>query len=481
MLDLGMSTMRVAVGFLTGAAVAILIGLLTGRYAIVSNFLTPIFQLLRPIPPIAFVPIVILWFGLTEWGKWFLVFWGVFFTVWVATHLGVHRADPALVRAARSLGASDRLLIRDVILPSALPTIFVGLRTAISISFYTLVAAELAGAFAGLAYRIDPHTRTCRQARCWAVWSCWAWCRPPPIVDLPCCRGAWCGGADGMGQLLSVKPVTRETRAGQWSVGRVNIDDLVVAFDGARTMRTAVDHLSLEAAPGEFVCILGPSGCGKSTVLNVVAGFIAPHAGRVTIDGAQVRGPGADRGVVFQQPTLFPWKTVIANIAYGPIIAGRGRAEADRIARRFMTMVGLAAFAEYYPQALSGGMQQRVGIARALANSPKVLLMDEPFGSIDAQTRTMMQEVLLGLWEELHTTVLFVTHDIEEAIFLADRVVVMSAGPGRVIDEVPVPLPRPRHADAVYTQEFVRLKRHCAGLIRTESLRAFEQQNAELA
>jgi len=146
-----------------------------------------------------------------------------------------------------------------------------------------------------------------------------------------------------------------------------------------------------------------------------------------------------------------------------------------------MTMVGLAAFAEYYPQALSGGMQQRVGIARALANSPKVLLMDEPFGSIDAQTRTMMQEVLLGLWEELHTTVLFVTHDIEEAIFLADRVVVMSAGPGRVIDEVPVPLPRPRHADAVYTQEFVRLKRHCAGLIRTESLRAFEQQNAELA
>ena len=284
-----------------------------------------------------------------------------------------------------------------------------------------------------------------------------------------------------MGQLLSVKPVPRETRAGQWSVGRVNIDDLVVAFDGARAMRTAVDHLSLEAAPGEFVCILGPSGCGKSTVLNVVAGFIAPHAGRVTIDGAQVRGPGADRGVVFQQPTLFPWKTVIANIAYGPIIAGRGRAEADRIARRFMTMVGLAAFAEYYPQALSGGMQQRVGIARALANSPKVLLMDEPFGSIDAQTRTMMQEVLLGLWEELHTTVLFVTHDIEEAIFLADRVVVMSAGPGRVIDEVPVPLPRPRHADAVYTQEFVRLKRHCAGLIRTESLRAFEQQNAELA
>jgi ABC-type nitrate/sulfonate/bicarbonate transport system permease component len=154
-LDLGMSVTRVVVGFVSGAAVAIVVGLLTGRYAILSNLLAPIFQLLRPIPPIAFVPIVILWFGLSEWGKWFLVFWGVFFTVWVATHLGVQRADPALIRAARSLGAPDRLLIRDVILPSALPTIFVGLRTAVSISFYTLVAAELAGAVAGLAYRID--------------------------------------------------------------------------------------------------------------------------------------------------------------------------------------------------------------------------------------------------------------------------------------------------------------------------------------
>jgi NitT/TauT family transport system permease protein len=155
LLDLAMSVMRVAIGFIAGAAVAILLGLLTGRYAIVSNLLTPIFQILRPIPPIAFVPIVILWFGLSELGKWFLVFWGVFFTVWIATHLGVQRADPALIRAARSLGAPDRLLIRDVILPSALPTIFVGLRTAVGISFYTLVAAELAGAFAGLAYRID--------------------------------------------------------------------------------------------------------------------------------------------------------------------------------------------------------------------------------------------------------------------------------------------------------------------------------------
>jgi NitT/TauT family transport system ATP-binding protein len=281
-----------------------------------------------------------------------------------------------------------------------------------------------------------------------------------------------------MGRLLPVRAAACDQSSPQATLGRITIDNLVVAFDGGGAQKIAVDRLSLDVAPGEFVCVLGPSGCGKSTVLNVAAGFISPHTGRVSIDGLEIRGPGSDRGVVFQQPTLFPWKTVTGNIAYGPMMAGRGRTKANRIARRFMTMVGLAEFADYYPQALSGGMQQRVGIARALANSPKVLLMDEPFGSLDAQTRTMMQEVLLGIWEDLQTTVLFVTHDIEEAIFLADRVVIMSASPGRIIDQVSAPLARPRHPDIVYASEFIKLKRHCAGLIRTEALRAFAQQNA---
>jgi NitT/TauT family transport system ATP-binding protein len=276
----------------------------------------------------------------------------------------------------------------------------------------------------------------------------------------------------------SIKLVHPASRTTQTSRGRITIDDLTVAFDTGKTQRIVVDHVKLDVAPGEFVCVLGPSGCGKSTILNVIAGFITPQSGHARIDGTTINGPGADRGVVFQQATLFPWKTVLANIAYGPLVAGHGHAEAEKLARHFMAMVGLTAFADYYPQALSGGMQQRVGIARALANSPNVLLMDEPFGSLDAQTRTMMQEVLLGIWEELHTTVLFVTHDIEEALFLADRVVVMSASPGRIIDEIAVGIARPRHPDVVYAPDFVRLKRHCAGLIRIESLRAFEQQNA---
>jgi NitT/TauT family transport system ATP-binding protein len=280
-----------------------------------------------------------------------------------------------------------------------------------------------------------------------------------------------------MGQLLPIRAV-REEAAHKSARGRITVEKLTVAFGETAAQRVALENVSLDVAGGEFLCVLGPSGCGKSTLLNAVAGFLTPDAGQVAVDGIIVRAPGADRGVVFQQPTLFPWKTVSQNIAYGPRVSGRSRADADRIARELIAMVGLSAVADHYPQALSGGMQQRVGIARALANSPNVLLMDEPFGSLDAQTRTMMQEALLGIWEKLHTTVLFVTHDIEEAIFLADRVVIMSAAPGRIIDEIEVALPRPRHADVVYAPEFVRLKRHCAGHIRRESLLAFQQSVA---
>jgi NitT/TauT family transport system ATP-binding protein len=258
--------------------------------------------------------------------------------------------------------------------------------------------------------------------------------------------------------------------------GHVAIEHLGVSFGIGRQVRPAVDDVSIDVPPGEFVCILGPSGCGKSTVLNAVAGFVPAGAGSITVDGEPVGKPGADRGMVFQQPTLFPWKTVLQNVAVGPLMAGQSRAEAEQTARRFVGMVGLAGFETHYPGQLSGGMQQRVGIARALANNPRVLLMDEPFGALDAQTRAMMQEALLGIWADFHTTVLFVTHDIDEAVFLGDRIVVMSASPGRVIDDIPVGLPRPRAADIAFSAEFTRIKKHCFTLIRAESLRAFEQQ-----
>ena len=259
--------------------------------------------------------------------------------------------------------------------------------------------------------------------------------------------------------------------------GRVEIWDVSVRFrSGGKTIR-ALENTSVDISPGSFVCLLGPSGCGKSTLLNTVAGYVRPTTGWVRVDGDQVVRPGPDRGMVFQQYSLFPWKTVRDNVAFGPYAQGKGRARARAIADELLDMVGLTRFAHRYPTELSGGMQQRVGIARALANKPTVLLMDEPFGSLDAQTRVVMQENLLRLWAEFKTTVLFVTHDVDEAIFLADRVLIMSAAPGRIIEDMPVSLPRPRSPDVSTDPAFVALKRHCLQAIRTESLKAFEDQD----
>ncbi len=257
--------------------------------------------------------------------------------------------------------------------------------------------------------------------------------------------------------------------------GHVVIDRVAVTFGRGSNVHTAVAETSLDIAPGEFVCLLGPSGCGKSTLLNCVAGYVAPSRGAVTVDGEPITKPGPDRGMVFQQYSLFPWKTVLDNVAFGPRIAGNNDSEA--IARTFLDMVGLARFAKRYPGELSGGMQQRVGIARALANYPRVLLMDEPFGALDAQTRIMMQENLLRIWSEFGITVLFVTHDIDEALFLADRVLVMSASPGHIIADLHVPLARPRQPEIATEDSFIRLKRQCLEKIRAESMRAFDQQN----
>src|SRR5262245_32388294 len=260
------------------------------------------------------------------------------------------------------------------------------------------------------------------------------------------------------------------------STGHVAFEDIVVRLGNAGAPRLILDRISLDIPAGQFVCVLGPSGCGKSTLLNVLAGFVAPAGGRASVDGDLVTAPGADRGVVFQDPTLFPWKTVIENVSLGPLLAGIGAVEAERIGRSLLARVGLSARADNFPKQLSGGMQQRVGIARALANNPRVLLMDEPFGALDAQTRAMMQRVLLDVWTEFGVTVLFITHDIDEAVILADRIVIMSASPGRIIDDIAVPLARPRADDVMFSTEFIEIKRRCFEHIRRESTNAFAQQ-----
>lgn len=237
---------------------------------------------------------------------------------------------------------------------------------------------------------------------------------------------------------------------------------------------TALDEISLTVAEREFAVIVGPSGCGKSSLLRMVAGLQRPTHGTIRIDGNDVVAPGRDRGMVFQSYTLFPWLTVMKNVEFGPALAGRSAKECEETAISYLQLVGLEAFRNAYPRQLSGGMMQRVAIARALANDPQILLMDEPFGALDAQTRTLMQELLLSIWEASHKTVLFVTHDIDEAVLLGDRIYVMTAQPGRIKDEVPIDLPRPRSIDTLTSPEFLGYRRRIDALIRDEARKSLD-------
>ena len=253
----------------------------------------------------------------------------------------------------------------------------------------------------------------------------------------------------------------------------VSIQAVSRVFETAKGQRTqALQPVDFEVRDNDFVTILGPSGCGKSTLLRIVAGLDHATSGRVLLDGAPVEGPGADRGMVFQSYTLFPWLTIEQNIRFGLRERGMPETLQKERAAYFIAKVGLRGFEQHFPKQLSGGMQQRTAIARALANDPKILLMDEPFGALDNQTRVLMQELLLGIWEAERKTVLFVTHDIDEAIFMANRVVVFSARPGRIKTEIAVDLPHPRHYTIKTSPEFMDLKARLTEEIRAESMAA---------
>ncbi len=231
----------------------------------------------------------------------------------------------------------------------------------------------------------------------------------------------------------------------------------------------AIDHVSLGVAGGEFVTIVGPSGCGKSTLLHIVAGFESVDSGRIAFDGRTITKPGPDRGVMFQEYSLYPWRTVLGNVLWGLEAQGVAKPRRRVVAEQYLRMVGLWEFRDHYPGELSGGMKQRVALARMLAFEPKVLLMDEPFGALDAQTRQVMQEELLRIWDQDRKTVLFVTHDIDEAIYLSDRVIVFTARPGRIRQELTIDLPRPRVIDVCKSQRFVEYRNAIWDLLRPDA------------
>jgi len=245
----------------------------------------------------------------------------------------------------------------------------------------------------------------------------------------------------------------------------LEVKDLCKDFDAAQGKVTALRNINFKAHRREFVCVIGPSGCGKSTLIRTLAGLEEQTSGDVLLDGKPVHGPGPDRGMVFQGYTLFPWRTVKKNVMFGLEMTGRGRRESEQEALQWIDLVGLSKFANSYPHQLSGGMKQRVAIARALANQPRILLMDEPFGALDAQTRARMQAYLLEIWKNIDITVLFITHDLDEAIFLADRILVLKAHPGEVQELIEVPVPHPRHPDQLLSPEFLATKARLEELI----------------
>ncbi|WP_020620336.1 ABC transporter ATP-binding protein [Paenibacillus daejeonensis] len=247
---------------------------------------------------------------------------------------------------------------------------------------------------------------------------------------------------------------------------RIEIQGVHKRYVSRKSTFEALRDINLSLGSNEFLTILGPSGCGKSTLLRMVAGLDEPTEGQLLIDGEEIHGPGADRGMVFQGYTLFPWLTVRENIEYGPKLQGMPTLERRSLSNHWLSVIRLEQFAQAYPKQLSGGMKQRVAIARALANRPKVLLMDEPFGALDAQTKQEMQEMLLEVWEREKTTVLFITHDIDEAIFLSQRIVVMGTGPGHLAAEYEVKLPEGRTADVREHPDFLALKRELSHLLK---------------
>ncbi len=246
---------------------------------------------------------------------------------------------------------------------------------------------------------------------------------------------------------------------------RLEVKGLSKEFETPHGTIIALKDISFQTHKREFVCVIGASGCGKSTLIRLLAGLETPTRGDVLLDGQVVRGPGPDRGMVFQGYTLFPWRTVKRNVMFGLEMAGRGRMPAEEEAMQWIELVGLTRFANSYPHQLSGGMKQRVAIARALANQPRILLMDEPFGALDAQTRAKMQAYLMEIWKNIDITILFITHDLDEAVYLADRILVLKAHPGEVQELIEVPVPQPRSAQQFLSPEFLTTKKRLEELI----------------
>ena len=452
--DIVMTVWRVFGGFALAVVIAVPLGIAMGAHKGVEAFVEPFVSFCRYLPASAFIPLLILWAGIGETQKILVIFIGAVFqiTLMVAVTVGSARRD--LVEAAYTLGASPRGIVRRVLIPGAAPDIAEILRLVLGWAWTYVIVAELIGSSSGIGHMIIDSQALLNTGQ---------------IIF-----GIIVIGVIGLVSDLAFKLLNRRLFAVEFTaMSHLSIEGVSRIFANPKGQPTqALLPVDFEVRDNDFVTILGPSGCGKSTLLRIVAGLDRPTSGRVLLDGQPVEGPGADRGMVFQSYTLFPWLTVEQNIRFGLRERGLGLAEQRERSDYFIDRVGLRGFEQHFPKQLSGGMQQRTAIARALANDPKILLLDEPFGALDNQTRVLMQELLLGIWESARKTVLFVTHDIDEAIFMASRVAVFSARPGRIKTEIAVAFPHPRHYTIKTSPEFMTLKARLTEEIRAEAMAA---------
>jgi ABC-type nitrate/sulfonate/bicarbonate transport system ATPase subunit len=452
--DIAVTIWRVVGGFALAAVIGVPLGILMGAFKPVEAFLEPFVSFARYLPASAFIPLLILWAGLGEMQKLLVIFIGSFFQLVIMVSVAVGSVRRDLVeaayalggtafgdrepRAAAGLGAGHR---RD---PAARPGLGLDLRDR------------------GRADRVLVGHRAYDRRQSGSPEH-----RPDHLRH----HGHQGDRARLRLPFQGAEPAALPLEPGLSGLVLEGVSRTFAGARGAPATR-ALEPTNLKVPDNDFVAILGPSGCGKSTLLRIVAGLDRPSTGRVLLDGQEVSGPGPDRGMVFQSYTLFPWLSVARNIAFGLRERGVAAAERERIVAAYVAKVGLTGFERHYPKQLSGGMQQRTAIARALANEPLILLLDEPFGALDNQTRSLMQELLLTIWEAERKTVLFVTHDIEEAIFLANRVVVMTARPGRIKADVAVPLSHPRDYRMKTGSQFSDLKARLVEEIRVEAMRA---------
>ena len=480
---------RVLIGFGLAVAVGLPLGVLMGRFRPVEHFVLPLASALMPIPSLAWVPVFILWFGLGDTVTMLIVFYAALFPMLLNTWSGVRSVNPIWLRAAGAMGADERALFWKVIIPGASPFIIAGLRQSFLRSWIAVIGAEMLAASElgpGLGHLRRQAISQCRRDdgvdpgdRPASALPPSGWCSARSSAP-PSIAGAWRGWRRGKRRCAAKWPDDRCQRAMYGAVftrcpafaghdndqrtamAHIEARDISLIYDTPGGTVPGVSGVSFSMEASEFLCIVGPSGCGKSTLLNIIAGFLTPTAGEIRIGGQPVRGYGMDRGVVFQDfAQLFPWRTALGNVAFGLEMKGMPKAERETIALEQLRLVKLEKFAKSYPHHLSGGMQQRVAIARALAYNPAVLLMDEPFAALDALTRDDMQRLLADVWRSTRKTVIYVTHNLAEAVYLADRVVVMTPHPGKVKTEVPIRLPRPRDPLSVefldYQKELLRL------------------------